>query len=240
MANPWARDRAATFYIGIAVAALVVVVLGFSTTYLMPMARRSFAAPWYVHVHGGAALGWVLLLIAQSRLVRRNRTPLHRRIGMAAVPLAAIIFASGVATAFWAARRDLPELGSIATSSLGGTVTGLGLYVVLVIAAIVLRRRPDWHKRLIVLATIQLLWPAFFRLRHLLPIVPRPDITLAIILAYSPILIAALRDRRRFGAVHPVWLWVGPAVVIEQSLEFVMFDRPALRQFGQWLYALLA
>lgn len=240
MANPWARDRATGFYLGLAIAALAVVAAGFSTTYVLPMARRTFSAPWFVHLHGATALGWVLLLIAQSWLVGRSRTPLHRRLGKAAIPLAVAVWASGIATAVWAARRDLPDLGALATSSLGGTATGLSLYLILVIAAVAARRRPDWHKRLIVLATIQVLWPAFFRLRHLLPMVPKPDISFAIVLAYLPILIAALRDRRRFGKVHPVWLWIGPALVIEQSVEFALFDHPALRPFGQWLYALLA
>ena len=176
----------------------------------------------------------------QTQLVRSRRTPLHRRLGQAALPLAIAVWASGIATAVWAARRDLPETGTAATSNLGGTAIGLSLYVLLVVAAVVLRRRPDWHKRLIVLATIQVLWPAFFRLRHLLPIVPKPEIFLALVLAYSPVLVAALRDRWRYGAVHPVWLFVAPALILEQSLEFFYFDRGILRHFGQWLYALSA
>jgi hypothetical protein len=102
-----------------------------------------------------------------------------------------------------------------------------------------MRRRPDWHKRLALLATIQLLWPAFFRLRHLLPMVPKPEVTLALALAYSPILLAAVRDRWRYGRVHPVWLYVGTALILEQSLEVAFFDQGLQRDFGVWLYAML-
>lgn len=240
MANPWARDRATYFYLGFGLIGLAVVALGFGVTYALPMVRRTFSAPWFVHLHGASALGWIMLLIVQAWLVRGRRTPLHRRLGQVALPLALLIWASGIATAVWAAARDLPELGTVATSSLGGTVTGLSLYLLLVIAAVITRRKPDWHKRLIMLATIQVLWPAFFRLRHLLPAVPNPDISFAIILAYLPILLAALRDRWRYEKIHPVWLWVGPALVIEQSLEFAFFDHRSLQPFGQWLFALLA
>lgn len=160
-------------------------------------------------------------------------------MGLVALPLALAIWASGIATALWAAERDLPEQGSAATSSLAGTVSGLSLYLLLVAGAVAARRRPDWHKRIIMLATIQLLWPAFFRLRHLFPAVPYPDISFALVLAYSPILFAALRDCRRYGKIHPVWLYVGPALVIEQGLEFAFFDRGPMRHFGQALFALL-
>lgn len=239
MANPWARDRATLFYLGFGLVGLLVVALGFGVTYVVPMARRTFSAPWFVHFHGASALAWILLLIVQAKLVRWRVTPLHRRLGRIALPLALVVWASGIATAVWAAQRDLPELGTAATSSLGGSVSGLSLYLLLVIAAVAARRRPDWHKRLIMLATIQVLWPAFFRLRHLLPAVPNPDIWFALVLAYLPIAIAAIRDYWRYGKIHPIWLYVGPALVIEQSIEFALFDQGALRRFGQWVYAIL-
>ena len=70
--------------------------------------------------------------------------------------------------------------------------------------------------------------------------VPQPDIWLAIVLAYLPIAVAALRDRLRYGRIHPVWLFVAPVLVAEQSIEFALFDQGILRSFGQWLFALLA
>lgn len=239
MANPWVRDRATLFYIGFGLVGLSVVALGFGVTYVVPMARRTFFAPWFVHLHGASALGWILLLIVQAKLVRGRRTPLHRRLGQVALPLALLVWATGIATAVWAAARDLPKSGTAATSGLGGTVTGLSLFLLLAIAAVATRRRPDWHKRLVVLATIQVLWPAFFRLRHWLPGVPNPDIWFALVLAYLPILVAALRDQWRDGKIHPVWLFIGPALILEQSVEFALFDQGLQRRFGQWVYVLL-
>jgi uncharacterized membrane protein YozB (DUF420 family) len=239
MINPWARDRATLFYASLGILGLTVIALGFGVTYLAPMTRGTYTAPWFVHLHGASALGWVLLLLAQARLVRSRHTPRHRRVGVAAVPLAALIWATGIATALWATQRDLPAQGTVATSSLAGTVIGLTLYLLLVVAAIVARRRPDWHKRFVLLATIQLLWPAFFRLRHWLPAVPNPEIWFALVLAYAPVAVAALRDRVRYGRVHPVWLYFGMALVVEQSLEVAFFDRGPSRAVGQWLHALL-
>ena len=240
MANAWAQDRATPFYLIFGLVGLTVVAFGFGWTYAAPMVRRTFSAPWYVHLHGAAALAWVALFIGQPMLVRGRRTPLHRRVGQVGLPLALVIWSSGIATAVWAARRDLTDLGTAATSALAGTVTGLSLFVLLVAAAIGARRRPDWHKRLALLATVHLLWPAFFRLRHWLPSVPDPEIWLALVCAYSPIVIAAARDRWRYGRVHPAWLFVAPALLLEQSIEVAFFDRGIQRSLGQWLYALLA
>jgi len=240
MANQWARDRATLFYLGFGLVGLVVVALGFGVTYVVPMARRTFSAPWFVHLHGASALSWIVLIIVQAKLVRGRRTPLHRRLGQIALPLALVVWASGIATAVWAAERDLPELGTASTSGLGGTVIGLTLYLLLVIAALAMRLRPDWHKRLVMLATIQVLWPAFSRLRHLLPAVPNPEIWFALVLAYLPILVAALRDRWVYGKIHPVWLFVAPALVVEEIVHFALFDQGLLRRFGQLIYELLA
>ena len=67
----------------------------------------------------------------------------------------------------------------------------------------------------------------------------RPEISLALVLAYLPILVAMVRDQRRYGKIHPVWLYLGPALVIEQSLEVAFFGLGAQRQLGLWLYAFL-
>ena len=240
MTNPWARDRATSFYLGMALAGLIVAATGFSTTYVLPIARSSFSAPWYVHVHGAACLGWLLLVIVQSQHVLAGRTPLHRNLGKAALPLAVTLWAAGIATGHWASARDLPSQGAAAKTAFLGTMTGLTLFLIIVGAAIAWRKRPDWHKRMILLATIHVLWPAFFRLRHLLPDVPRPEIWLAVVVAYSPILVAAIRDRRRYGKVHPVWLFIAPALVAEQSIEFAYFDSAPWRRLGQAAFDLFS
>lgn len=240
MEKRWAADRGRSFYLGFGIIGLLIVLCGFGVTYGLPMARGTFSAPWYVHLHGAAALGWVLLFIAQASLVVCGRSPLHRRLGGSAIPIAAAIWASGVATSAWAAERDLPAFGSVATSAIVGTLTGLGFYFFIVLGAIALRRRPDWHKRLMMLATIQLLWPAFFRLRHLLPLIPKPEISLALVVAYSPIAVAAIRDHRQFGAIHPVWLFVAPLLFLEQCVELAIFDQGWHRTLGEALFSLLS
>ena len=239
MANVWARDRARTFYAAFAAMAVLAVLIGFSTTYFIPGARGSLNIPWLVHVHGWTAMAWVLLLIVQVMLVRAGRTRLHRQIGKAALPTAVAVWASGIAVGVWVVGRDLPEQGRFAFASFSGTIISLSLFLVLVMAAVLMRRRPDWHKRLMVLATVVVLWPAFFRFRHLMPFVPWPDLMLGLLLADLPILIAAVRDRIRWGAVHPAWLYVGSLVFAEQLFEVLTLERQWLASLGEAVHRLL-
>lgn len=239
MANAFVRDRARPFYLAFVVMAATAVLIGFSTTYFLPGSRGTLNIPWTVHVHGWTAMAWVVLLIVQVLLVRRGRTRQHRQLGKLALPIAVAIWVSGIATGLWAVRRDLPSLGEFAYAGLAGTFTSLTMFLALVIAAWQLRHRPDWHKRVILLATIVVLWPAFFRFRHLLPFVPRPEITLGLLLADVWIVVAAIRDRLRWGRVHPAWLYLGGFVFIEQAIELWAFGAGWFTPFGRALFSLL-
>lgn len=239
MANAWARDRARTFYLAFAIMAVAAVLIGFSTTYFIPGPRGALNIPWIVHLHGWTAMAWVLLLVGQVALVRSGKSRLHRQAGKAAIPVALAVWASGIATGMWVVARDFPDQGESAFESFAGTIIGLTMFLLLVGAAVLLRRRPDWHKRLMLLATIVVLWPAFFRFRHLLPFVPRPDLVLGLLLADLPILIAAVRDRVRWGRVHPAWAFVGSAVFIEQLVETLAFGSGTTMPLGRAVFLLL-
>lgn len=239
MASIWGRDRAQPFYLATGLFGLVAIAIGFSTTYFIPMAQRTFRAPPIVHLHGLSAFAWISLFVIQAVLVRSGRTALHRRFGQAGLPIALLIWATGILTAAWAARRDLTAQGDVAVAGFMGTVSGLSIFLAFVIAGYVSRRRPAAHKRWLALATMAVLWPAVFRWRHLLPEMPRPDIVLGYFLADVPILVAMLRDRLRYGEVHPVWLFGGLFWVIEQGIEIAVFDSHWSVPAGKALLALL-
>ena len=223
--SAWARDTGSRFYQICAIAALGVAAAGFFLTYLRPMATGTFEGPSYAHVHGALLAGWLLLVAAQGFLVRK-RLAVHRTLGWAAAVLAPSILVTTVVVGAEAARRDILRSGASAVDTVLGTITTPLIFLLLVSAALLLRKKAQWHKRLIFLATVAILWPAWFRWRHFLPEMPRPDIWLAVVLSDLPIAVAALRDRFRFGAVHPAYLVAGLALVAEQSAEVLLFGTP--------------
>ena len=150
------------------------------------MSRGTFAAPSVVHQHGAFALSWVLLFGAQPLFVRYGALRSHTSIGRVALPLALGVLTSGI------------------------------LFVALVTAGIVARRDRESHARWLLLATPVVIWPAWFRFRHWFSDVPRPDIWFGVVLSFSWIVVAMLRDKLVRGSVHPVLLFGGSAVILEQ------------------------
>lgn len=154
--------------------------------------------------------------------------------------IAVTVAGTAVPVGLYVVERDLAAgLGATAVSSLLGVVTAMTAFLGLVVAAVAFRGRPAVNKRLMLLATIVVLWPAWFRLRHWLPDVPRPEIWFGVVAAYSLVPIAMLHDRLVEGRVHPVWWFVGLPVVVEQGAEAFLFDSNPWRALASKLYALL-
>ncbi|HEY0731595.1 MAG TPA: hypothetical protein VGD33_04195, partial [Chitinophagaceae bacterium] len=123
-----------------------------------------------------------------------------------------------------------------AFSALLGTATSALMFFVLVFAAILNQNKPEVHKRLMLLATIIVLWPAWFRFRHYFPSVPRPDIWFGVVLADSFIILAWIRDKIRYGKIHPVLLYVGMLIILEHAIEIMLFDSVNWRILSKMVY----
>lgn len=223
-----------------AAVAIAAVATGFSTTYFIPIAGGTFAGPPVAHVHGLLFMVWIGLLLVQPMLVRHGRSGLHRKLGLIALPLAVAMAASGLGVGTFAVSRDLAAGGGdVAYSQLIGVVAAMTFFVAYVSIALATRRKPDWHKRMMLLATIAILWPAWFRFRHLLPFVPRPDIILGVVVSDSLIVVAMVRDRLKFDRIHPAYLIFGSLLIAEHVGEIFLFDTPPWRAAAAAIYHVL-
>lgn len=131
---------------------------GFARTYLIPVATAQFKGAAILHVHGVLFLGWTVLLALQTFLVGRRRVDLHRVAGMAGVSLAtAMVF-----TAIVLVVRGLGYSATIGNEAAARKLaivpmTQISMFAAFFAAAVVTIRRPDTHKRLMILATTSLL-----------------------------------------------------------------------------------
>lgn len=222
------------------VVALAAVGIGFSTTYFIPVAGGTFAGPVVAHIHGLLFIIWIAMMLSQSMLVRQGKSGLHRTLGQVALPLAVAMAASGLGVGTFAVSRDLAaRAGDFAYSQLVGVVAAMAIFVIYVSIALAARRKPDWHKRMMLLATVAVLWPAWFRFRHLLPFVPHPDIVLGVVVSDSLVVVAMMRDRLKFGQIHPAYLIFGLLLIGEHVGEALFFDTPIWRTAAKSIYQIL-
>jgi hypothetical protein len=213
------------FYTGMAIAAAVVVFVGFAPTYFFRASYQSTPLPMYLQVHGFFFTIWIALFIAQTSLVAARRTPVHRRLGWATAALAVVMVAVGTTAGIWSMRRQVDAgLAQQAQAFLTTPLFSMVAFAVLVGAAIRFRRDPQMHKRLMLLATISILDAAVARLpfEYLRAsswnYLPTTDVFLAAAILYDVV------SRR---TVHQAYIWGGLLLVIEQALRIPIGDTAA-------------
>src|SRR5690606_37981992 len=176
--------------------------------------------PNVVYLHGAFAFSWIFLFFIQTLLINLNKYRVHMTLGIFGVFIAFGTAYTMLPVGIYAVQKELElGLGDTAISSFLGVVTSAIMFMSIVIAGILNRKNGQTHKRLMLLATLVVLWPAWFRLRHYFPSVNRPDIWFAVVLADSWILISCIWDRWKNGSVHPIFKYLGAFIILEHSFE---------------------
>ncbi len=235
-----ANARRSNFFVIMGFVGLAAILIGFSKPFLIPVAHRTFEAPASIYVHGFLSLAWVFWFTLQSGLIAKKNYKTHMRLGIAGAIIAVAAALSLIPVAKFVMARDLQNgLGDTAYSTSVGLLTTGSVFIALVGAGMYYRKKSAIHKRLMLLATIVLLWPAWFRFRHFFPGVPRPDIWFGLVLSDSLIVVAWIWDKWKNKSVHPSWFYTGIALMVEQTFEVFMFDSATWRTVGRLIYSWL-
>jgi len=228
------------FFTGMALAMLAVAVTGFLPSIVHTAGRRAPLAP-LVAAHGILFFAWLIIFLVQSRLVATGRIALHRRVGVAAgFVLALMVPLSFVATVAMVRRGfDLSGDLRIDSDPLFESVFQFGdlsLFAVLAVAAIAYRRRSDIHKRLMLFANISLMGAP---LAHLIGHVPRlfPLIGPFIEIPISILLIAAVaRDYWLTRKLRPLTLGVAITIFLSGPVwAKIVGPSAAWHRIASWL-----
>ena len=138
-----------------------VIVAGFS--FQLAMGRSTFASPLRVHVHAVLFMGWVAIYLAQNILVATDRIALHRRLGWLAAGWMVAMTVSGIFITLVMVRAGTTPFFFQPLQFLVFDPVAVLTFAGLTIAAIVLRRRTEWHRRLHFCGMTILISPAFGR-----------------------------------------------------------------------------
>jgi hypothetical protein len=217
------------FFLRGAIVMTIVIIAGFSLQ--LAMGRSTFASPPRVHAHAVVFMGWVAIYLLQNIFVATNRMALHRRLGwIAAVWMVAMVVMGFVVTVAMVRLGHVPfffrplqflVFDPVAVLTFAGLTT----------AAIILRKRTEWHRRLHFCGMTILLAPAFGRLLPMPLLQPWAWEAAFVVPLLFP-LAGMWADMRRDGRVHPAWYW-GMATILA---SFVVVEAVTYSPVGTTIY----
>jgi hypothetical protein len=221
-------------YLPAGVIALTIAIAGFWPTYFGPLFRGTVQALPIIHIHAAVFVVWLLLVITQAALAATGRTALHIRIGEVGLYFGLAVIAVGIITAFalFAARIEAGHVRE-AQDKLFVPLTDMMVFAPFFAAAWLYKRRPEIHKRLIIVATTILLIAAVHRMTFLGPRPVAAPTLLAVWLA--PIYLGMTADLIKRRIVHPVYLAGIAAILYLKFLRVPLFQSDAWKSFAEWL-----
>jgi hypothetical protein len=227
---PNVEQRERLFFVIMALLIAATVVIAFGLFHLVGMS--SFSAPWWVHVHALTFMTWIGLYLAQNVLVFRDNIAAHRKLGRFMAGWACWMLVVGfVLTALTVNAGRFPPFFQ-ASFFLALDWVNIAVFAALLLAAILYRKRTDWHRRLMLCATACVIIPAWGRL---IILSGAPATAWTLILPPVACMFAAMAfDRFNRGRVHPAYLWgvasqVAMALAIDGLAAFPPFAELAAR-----------
>lgn len=231
-----AKDR--RLYIWFAVFMPIIVLIGFARTYYL---KSFFGNPplpgLLVHLHGLVMTSWVVLFVTQVSLVATRHTRTHQRLGVFGAILAVVVLIVGVLTGINGAARGASP-GPPALSFLIIPLGDMLVFGILVGTALYFRRRfLDIHKRLMLLAAVNLLAPAIAR-------IPLHFIQTGGALAFFGltdlcIIVCVAVDTIRNRRLHPAFLWGTLFIIAFQPLRLMLAGTDIWLRFATMLVGLV-
>lgn len=214
--KPVNRTVERAFYTGMSVVMCLCVYIGFSPTYFQAgMIHAPLPSP-ILHFHGAVFTLWMLLFVTQAALISAHRVMWHRSLGTVAFCLPPIMIVLGIIAAIDALHRGV-QIGPLDPSvSAAIPLVGIVAFTIVIFASWRARRRPDAHKRLILLATIGLVGAAFGRFpwgRIGLPPAAGAVTGIGVLILF--LLIYELITIRR---IHRSTMWAAPLVFLSVAL----------------------
>lgn len=209
---PRRRSRRPGFFAVMSCLLLLVVLVGFSRSfYLRPLGPEP-PLSGALKLHGITLTLWAGILFVQTALVHARKVRLHRRIGFMGVLVAA---AAVLSSAWILALRDAPYLQEAPGRGFGNLMSLVAFALCIGIGAW-LRRRPQAHRRLMIMGSIVAVAPALSRIFYQPAGASGPATVVATLSLLASVLVYDLVDRRRphaatVGALALIFL-VAPGI----------------------------
>jgi hypothetical protein len=225
------------FFLGTSMVLLAIVLAGFARTFYLRTLFGAPEMPLYLYVHGAILTGWYAWLIVQTSSVAARRVDLHRRFGLIGVGFGIAVLILGALTTLRFGPR-LAQRGvnvearlEFLSEIVWANIQMLICFAAFLAAAVVYRRRPQIHKRLMLLASIGTIPPAASRIFDW-PIWGLGNNALLPVLCTLALFVGALGlyDLRSLRSVHRVTLAGGGIVIASFAVSGLVMPKT---EFGR-------
>jgi uncharacterized membrane protein YozB (DUF420 family) len=187
--------------------------------------------PLVVHAHAAVMVTWLALFVVQNQLVHRGEIAIHRKLGWISAAVVAAVAVLGCAVGYEALRLQMVPPFFTPGYFLSLTWIEAPAFAVVVAWAASLRRRTEWHRRIMFGATFILLEPALGRLLPM-PLLGGYGEWVALIVQLGFVAILARHDKKVLGVVHPATVASATALVAVHSLVSLVSMLPPVIAFA--------
>jgi hypothetical protein len=211
-----------SFHLSLMVSIAALVLYGFSHTVDTELFHPGQPPPFILYIHAAIFTSWLFLLVFQTALMTVRNRRLHRRLGWLGLGFGVLMVMVGVATILVMGKVRVERLGPDAAIFIYRPIEDIAFFAIAFGLAIHWRKRPELHRRLIVLAACAVTPPAISRL-------PMIHSLAMVYLGTDLLLLAAiLHDLVTLGRVHAVYRW-GLAIGLagQWELLLIMSKQPA-------------
>jgi hypothetical protein len=218
------------FYVGLTLFVAAIAFVGFWPTYFGPLLAGTVDKLTVIHVHAATYVGWLAIFIAQATFAATRRMDLHVRLGNFGIGYGVLVIVMGVTVAIsmFAVRVRAGNVEE-AQARLINPLADMVFFAPLFVAAVRLRRKPEIHKRLMIVATTILLVAAVGRMTFL----GRPWPLLLV--WCSPLLLGSAYDVVRRRAVPWIYLLGVVAILVRAFGAQLVSETAAWHAWTAWL-----
>jgi len=233
--------RRMSVFIPLAVLMMVFAVVGFWDDYFRDLLLGESHARWRVHLHAAVCMGWLVLVALQAWFAMTRRVALHVAVGRWGMwfGVAVVLIGLGFALQLVAERAAAEGPSSVERMFTAPLIDMLSFSIFLG-GAWITRRRPEYHKRFILLATTALVIPGVGRMPWFngTRSIAAAEVLPFLLLWLSPVLIAMGVDWNRQRRIHAVYIF-GIGIFVLQRYREVLRQTDAWRDFMHFLAGVL-